>query len=212
MPSVVNCPSCSRRLRVPDALIGQRVKCPTCATLFTADLNGNGAPSAEEEPGPARRASLDPERQKPVRMRVEDDVEPQSFRREDDADDEDEDRPRRRRRSLRRQSKPGKVQAIGVMMLVGGILAVILALALGLGTMGVCCLWPGSYYSIVMGILAIIKGSQLLGENAREQPLPRGIAIMMVINIVNGDVPNLAMGIICLVFLAEEEVARYFRG
>ncbi|MGT5522908.1 zinc finger domain-containing protein, partial [Escherichia coli] len=34
MAILVNCPSCRRKLRVPDALLGKKVKCPTCQTLF----------------------------------------------------------------------------------------------------------------------------------------------------------------------------------
>ena len=36
MPLVVDCPSCQRKLRVPDELLGQRVQCPTCSTTFEA--------------------------------------------------------------------------------------------------------------------------------------------------------------------------------
>ena len=36
MPTLVNCPSCERKLRVPDELLGQKVKCPSCATTFDA--------------------------------------------------------------------------------------------------------------------------------------------------------------------------------
>ena len=38
MPDLMNCPQCERRLRVPDQLRGQSVKCPTCGTIFTAPL------------------------------------------------------------------------------------------------------------------------------------------------------------------------------
>ena len=41
MPEVVTCPKCERQLRVPDELIGQRVKCPTCGTNFTAAVGGS---------------------------------------------------------------------------------------------------------------------------------------------------------------------------
>jgi predicted Zn finger-like uncharacterized protein len=41
MPEVVTCPKCERQLRVPDELIGQRVKCPTCGTNFTATVGGS---------------------------------------------------------------------------------------------------------------------------------------------------------------------------
>lgn len=37
MPSMVNCPQCSRQLRVPDNLLGQAVKCPSCGVQFTAE-------------------------------------------------------------------------------------------------------------------------------------------------------------------------------
>jgi hypothetical protein len=63
-----------------------------------------------------------------------------------------------------------------------------------------------------MGIMAIVAASPLLGENAHLQAAPRGIAIMQIINIINLDVVNCAMGIISLVFLNEPEVRRYFRG
>jgi hypothetical protein len=118
--------------------------------------------------------------------------------------------------------KPGKVQAISIMMLVGGILAIIgSVISLGyLGVVGIasmgagllCCLWPGPYYGLVVGIMATIKGSQLLGDKAHVQPPPKNIAIMQIINIVNLDIPNCVMGIISLVFLSEPEVRRYFRG
>ena len=208
MPTVVNCPSCERRLRVPETLVGEWVKCPTCGETFTADPD-RPAPRRPEEDEP-RPAARDTPLPRPAR---EDDDRPpprpaRSLRRDEkEWEDERDDRPRRRRRE-----KPGKVQALGIMMLIGGILGIVLFLALGAGSTGVCCLWPGTYYSLIMGILAVIKGSQLLGEDAHLQPPPRAIAIMMVINILNFDVTNLAMGIVCLVFLNEPEVQRYFRG
>jgi len=36
MPEIISCPQCQRQLRVPDNLIGQPVKCPSCATIFNA--------------------------------------------------------------------------------------------------------------------------------------------------------------------------------
>src|SRR5262245_54635042 len=36
MPLVVDCPSCQRKLRVPDELLGKRVQCPTCSMTFEA--------------------------------------------------------------------------------------------------------------------------------------------------------------------------------
>jgi hypothetical protein len=70
-------------------------------------------------------------------------------------------------------------------------------------------LWPGFYYSIVVGILAIVKGSSLLGANARSIPPPTGIAVMLIINIINADVIGMTLGILILVFSADEEVINY---
>jgi len=45
MASTIDCPSCNRKLRVPDELVGRPVRCPTCGTTFTAMI---GVPEAEE--------------------------------------------------------------------------------------------------------------------------------------------------------------------
>ena len=36
MPIQIACPTCQRQLRVPDNLIGEMVKCPSCQNTFTA--------------------------------------------------------------------------------------------------------------------------------------------------------------------------------
>jgi len=140
---------------------------------------------------------------------------------DDDLDDDIRDRPSRRGRRSSAQ-RPGKVQAIAIMTLVGGILATINALAIlayigmmGAATLGIgllCCLWPGPYYGLTIGILATIKGSQLLGQDARSQPPPKGTAIMMIINIINVDIVNCVLGILVLVFCSDPEVEDFFRG
>src|SRR5437899_794272 len=38
MPIQLACPSCGRQLRVPDNLLGQQVKCPSCEKTFTANV------------------------------------------------------------------------------------------------------------------------------------------------------------------------------
>jgi hypothetical protein len=104
------------------------------------------------------------------------------------------------------------VQAIGIMTLVGGILAVLQFLGNGLGSTFICCLWPGLYYALVVGILAIIKGSALIGSRAHLETPPKAIAIMQIVNIINFDVPNCVMGILTLVFLGDPEVQGFFRS
>jgi predicted Zn finger-like uncharacterized protein len=186
MAVLVSCPSCRGTLRVPDDLVGSLVRCPSCKNTFTAS-------DADAEPEPRR----------PPRPRRE--TIPRRERTEEEFADEI-DRPRSRQR-------PEKVQAIAIMTLSGGIFAVVFAvflfIFLGVGT---CCgiLWPGIYYSLVMGILAIIKGSQLLNAQNREQTSPQGIAIMQIINAATGDFVNCTLGILTLVFLNDPPVRRYF--
>jgi predicted Zn finger-like uncharacterized protein len=234
MSETATCPKCQRSLRIPDSLLGQRVKCPACATTFTASANGAGASPPEEEeapPRPERRSRRPPPRdeeeeaprRRPARQEEDEDERPISrkirrdeedeegpsrpSRRRDDDDQDEDDRPRRR---SRRAEKPGKVQAIGIMVLIGGILALVVGLSWAASCFGL--LWPGTYYAFVVGIMAIIKGAQVLGEGARNMPPPKGIGIMMIINIVCLDVVNLALGIVVLVFCGDEEVKAYFRG
>lgn len=118
--------------------------------------------------------------------------------------------PRRRSRA---GDKPSTVQTIAVLILVGGIVALLYGLSgLAVGIMTcVGMLWPGTYYSIVLGILAIVKGAHLMGENASREGPPRGIGIMMIVNVLNCDFVNLTLGILVLVFLKDEEVTNYFR-
>jgi hypothetical protein len=48
-----------------------------------------------------------------------------------------------------------------------------------------------------------------LGANARSIPPPTGIAVMLIINIINADVIGMTLGILILVFSADEEVINY---
>src|SRR5207248_626526 len=59
MSTIVDCPSCSRKLRVPEELLGKKVKCPTCSGTFDAvaapepagmPLPSSPTPSASVEP------------------------------------------------------------------------------------------------------------------------------------------------------------------
>lgn len=212
MNSTISCPSCQRTLRVPESLLGQSVKCPSCAHNFTA-------PESIEEEVPRRAATSERPSSRSAPPQDDYDEEPPSPRRsargddyDDDYGDDYDDSPRRSRRG-RRGEKPGKVQAIGIMILIGGILSLLYGLSLlGLGVATCIVLaWPGVYYAIVLGIMALIKGIQLMGDKAYKETPPQGIGIMMIINVINCDFVNLTLGILVLVFLGDEEVKRYFR-
>jgi hypothetical protein len=55
MPEIVTCPSCQRKLQVPESFFGQKVQCPTCNAQFTAEAPSRpSAVSPPSEPGQAR--------------------------------------------------------------------------------------------------------------------------------------------------------------
>jgi hypothetical protein len=118
MQEIISCPSCSRKLQVPESLMGQDVQCPTCGATFTANVGGAAAPS----PGPAEpekpRYDLEPGPEEPPRRR-------ERRRYDDDYDDDYDDRPRRR--SPRRDLMPHR----GTTILVLGILGLVACPILG---------------------------------------------------------------------------------
>lgn len=133
MPQIINCPDCDRKLRVPDELLGKKVRCPTCSVMFRAVAVGGQASvedpveEPDEEPAPRRTAAARDERYaaspRSGRRRVEDedeeDVRPRR-RREVDEDDEDDDYYSERRSSGRdRQAGWGKVR-IGINLVMIG--------------------------------------------------------------------------------------------
>ncbi len=103
-----------------------------------------------------------------------------------------------------------RVVAISIMTLVGGIVAILCALFWAMSIVGL--LWPGTYYSLVLGILATVKGARLLGDQAWREPPPTSIAVMQIINVVALDLINLVLGILTLVFLHQRDARNYFRG
>jgi hypothetical protein len=72
MPETLTCPECQRKVRLPDHLIGKRVKCPSCGGTFTATPATVPAPAFvpvpqpppfEPEPPPPRYQDEEPDEQ-----------------------------------------------------------------------------------------------------------------------------------------------------
>lgn len=77
MPEIANCPQCQRQLRVPDNLLGQSVKCPSCGTTFQATMQAAPSPPPRwqeagdpisEQPRPSRPAEPPPAAGPPYRQ------------------------------------------------------------------------------------------------------------------------------------------------
>jgi hypothetical protein len=127
MPVIVSCPECEKKLRVPDNLIGKKVKCPGCQGMFTASADAGDEDEPAQKPAaksankggvvrdedvddkPKRKSVVPPpvkdsyedeeshKKRRPSRDEDDEDDRPRGRRGRDDDDDED-DRPRSRRR------------------------------------------------------------------------------------------------------------------
>jgi hypothetical protein len=205
------CPSCGGRLSVAPADLGTDVECPYCKATFRAARAKGSAPAPPPAPPKVSAFESTDNAGRPLQYRDdEDDDRPSRRRRRDELDDEeDDDRPRiRTRRRGGSRTKPDKVTAVGAMMLAGGIMAVLVAVSWSLGSFFTCCLWPGTWYGLVVGIMLIVRGAALLGTDPG--PAPRGLAVAQIILIINLDVINLVLGILAKVFLADPDVTAYF--
>src|SRR6266851_2954500 len=143
MPTTLNCPSCKRSLGVPDALMGKRVKCPSCNTVFTATPPGS-SPAEEPDAGgypldsepeasvrrrtPAPPADEDSEQEQPrvrkkgIRRREDyDEDERGSYEDRAEGEYEEEDNVYSRRRSRRRRAREAVAAPAIDLMVVGGV-------------------------------------------------------------------------------------------
>lgn len=113
MPIQISCPSCRRQLRVPDNLVGQMVKCPSCQNTFVAAVE---EPPEPLEPTPTeerfREESRAARERRPARNEDDEAAVP---RRPPRDDDDFEERPLRRRGDF--------VPHRGTLILVLGILS-----------------------------------------------------------------------------------------
>ncbi|WP_193788975.1 DUF4339 domain-containing protein [Zavarzinella formosa] len=130
-------------------------------------------------------------------------------RRNDDryGDDRDDFDDNRRSGSRRKVPKPDQITSVAVMMLVGGILGILGAIAAG--TTIFCCVWPGIYFEFVVGILLIVRAINMMNQD--DHGPPTGLAICQICFILNGDPVNLTLGIIALVMLGSDEAKQYYR-
>jgi predicted Zn finger-like uncharacterized protein len=133
MPEQIKCPQCERALRVPENLLGKKVKCPTCAATFTATIASETPPRAES---PAQEEETFQVAGEPAPPAKGEDAAPTQRRRRSESVDDDEEenepeeeeydeRPRRRRK--RGRQAPHR----GTLILVLGILSLVVCGLLG---------------------------------------------------------------------------------
>ena len=119
MSEIISCPSCHRKLQVPESLLGQDVQCPTCGATFVGAFQSQG-------PSPALRSQSSAPATGP-RPRIGGYDDRPAHR--EDYDDHGEDRSYRGRRRDLRPHRGAAVLTLGILSLIP---CVITAVILGL--------------------------------------------------------------------------------
>lgn len=180
MPEILECPSCGRKLKVPDALLGKTVRCTDCAGTFTAEK-----PSAAPPPPPP-----------PAQEEYDD--------RGDERDEEYDDRPSRRR--SRRRSRRGDYDSHrGGMVMAFGIISVV---AIFVTAGAFFAVGPfaglGDILGLIFGIMAWVMGSRDMKEiNARRMdPEGRGMTQAgYIMGVIGSILHGLAILCSCVLFI-----------
>jgi len=215
MANTIHCPSCSRELRVPDELIGKKVKCPACSTTFTASVAGGEAgvpaPAAGYEGQPAASGA------------------PAAPGRDYQEPEEDFDRPLGLDRA--RERAKGRVMPPAICLIVAAVLGLLLD-----GFQVVYAFMPpqpvdpklppfvqemqkGSHgpQAAVMGMIGVVYCAIIIFASVQMMGLRMwGFAlagtIMSMINLCNGCCClGLPFGIWALIILLDQEVKNAFR-
>jgi hypothetical protein len=176
MSAIIDCPSCRRKVRLPEPLAGQQVRCPTCGSAFEAVLpdtpSGSGeAPVATVSELPAtapqrrtdREADMEPCPYCGKRVPLEADYCPQCH-----ADfDEEDDRPWEQPGGIRRDSEPHR----GGLVLTLGIVSLVCA------PLTLCCGVIGAIFSVAglsVGITAWVLAQRDLKKMRANLMDPQG--------------------------------------
>jgi predicted Zn finger-like uncharacterized protein len=157
MPIDVHCPSCSQKLKVPDSLVGRKVRCQKCNTAFEA-VEELDMEIVEEPPVENVEIVEAP----PKADRVE-----RTARRSEPKEDDDEDDFRQRRRRRKRRSDPVALLKVPALLLfITGYVGVAL-----------------NILGIIINLIRLIRGvaSAPAGANVNAMPFVMGMGTGVVI-------------------------------
>jgi hypothetical protein len=193
MPENITCPQCGRELRVPETLLGKKVKCPGCATTFTAPAPGAALPGEGEgppEPAPAA-AGGEPAPSAPAPAGG----------------------PPKEVGLIANFALFGGIWAC-VLPLCCCLSNLVPRWATGDHfPLDYLCCFVTHIYVIVVGVLSILTGLKLRRPDAYLQPPPTLNAILRIVAILGGDLVNAILGGITLYWLkSKPEVMAYYQG
>jgi hypothetical protein len=113
-------------------------------------------------------------------------------------------------------SRPPKLQTIGILMLISGVLNVMAGLGIvtgfALSIVLICCI-PFAALPLALGVFEVIYGLRLVGSG--QEPVSRDtlqtVAVLEIASIVGSNIVSFIAGIINLVLLSDTEVVAYFK-
>jgi uncharacterized membrane protein len=110
------------------------------------------------------------------------------------------------------QTKSQKVKAIGILMIISGIINLFWGAGLGAGLAFTICCAPWGLLPIVLGIFELVYGIRLMGFDTKRAPFAtvQVVAVLEIVAILAGNIFSLVIGIINLVLLNEPEVRQSF--
>lgn len=111
--------------------------------------------------------------------------------------------------SQSRAEKPSLVFSLGIMLVCGSVVAFCMGVLFA--STVILLLWPGTYFSFSLAIIAGIKAWRLLGRDAANTSAPKTVAILQIANFFMVlDFVNLALGITILLLLHSPDIKRFF--
>jgi hypothetical protein len=118
--------------------------------------------------------------------------------------------------ALPRPSRPPKLQTIGILMLISGVLNVMAGLGIvtgfALSVVLICCI-PLAALPLVLGVFEVVYGLRLVGsgEEQVKRDTLQTVAILEVASILGSNIVSFIVGIINLVLLSDNEVVAYLQ-
>ena len=206
MPQIVTCPDCGRKLKVPDDLLGKKVKCPGCGQKFVGETD-----DADEEAAASRNTGVAPRPDGGPRSRrrvadEEDDDRPKSRRRRDEEEDEDDDYPVKKRRRDEENPEPTKAEIVtgwervrfGLNLVIIGLWLLVANIVLGVLGYLILFLIVGASIGSMAG--GVPTGGPMTQQQARE--LGGQAAGTMTAALVGGCLLYGLMGLMGLAYVA----------
>lgn len=109
--------------------------------------------------------------------------------------------------------KPDKVEAVAILSLINGILNILwglgLSLLAGVTIVGICCI-PWTILPTILGAFEVVYAAKLLASDPRAVKPAKAIAILDILCILEGNFISMVVGILLLVFYADNEVENWF--